>query len=150
MSNQWQDRTRGGHPVENVRRNDIGIWKWTGEVTHPDGSNGTLTWTEDGYHMSHRHPRDYDLVPLESPPEAPAEAPAEPDARKALAEAARAYKRACDVMEAAEESQSLAHDKLEAAFGPYGESSVVVVVDGRACLFSLLDLGVCFEKIEVL
>ena len=144
MSNQWQPKTRGGYPVENVRRHDIGIWKWTGEVTHPDGSRGTLTWTEEGYHMSHKQPRDHDLIPLESP----VEAPTEPDARKALVQAARAYKRACDATEAAEEAERLAHDALAVAFDAYGVPFVVVNIDGASFLFDRIDTG--YAGIEVL
>ena len=145
MSNQWQDKTRGGYPVENVRRHDIGIWKWTGEVTHPDGSRGTLTWTEDGYHMSHKQPSGSDLILLESP----VEAPAEPDARKALALAATQYKRACDATEAAEEAERLAHDALTVAFEAYGVPNVVVNIDGTAILFEY-ERRVGYAEIEVL
>ena len=145
MSNQWQDKTRGGNPVENVRPIDRDIWKWTGEVTHPDGSRGTLTWTEDGYHMSHKQPSGSDLILLESP----TDAPAEPDARKALAEAATQYKRACDATEAAEEAERLAHDALAVAFEVYSVPNVVVNIDGAAFLFEHVQ-GVGYEKIEVL
>ena len=142
---KWQPKTRGGWPVENVRPIILGIWKWAGEVTHPDGSKGTLTWTEEGYHGSYKQPRDGDLIPLESP----VEAPAEPDARKALAEAARAYKRACDATEAAEEAEHLAHDALVVAFEAYGDPTVVVNIDGAAILFEH-DGGVGYAEIEVL
>ena len=142
---KWQDKTRGGYPVENVRPIDLGIWKWAGEVTHPDGSKFTLTWTEDGYHGSHRQPSDSDLVPLE----APAEATTETDARKALAMAAKAYKSACDATEAAEEAEQLAHDALVVAFDAYGVPTVVVNIDAAAILFEHSgDVG--YAKIEVL
>ena len=75
---KWQPKTRGGWPVENVQPIILGVWRWQGQITHPDGSKGTLTWTEEGYHVSHRRPSDGDLIPLE----APVEAPADPDARK--------------------------------------------------------------------
>ena len=142
---KWQKKTRGGYPVENVRPYGIGIWEWTGEVTHPDGSKLDLTWTDEGYHRSDRQPRDSDLVPLE----APAETPAEPDARKALALAATQYKRACDATEAAEEAERLAHDALAVAFEAYGVPTVVVNIDGAAILFEY-ERGVGYEEIEVL
>ena len=145
MSNQWQDKTRGGWPVENVRRHDNSIWKWAGEVTHPGGSKGTFTWTGDGYHISHKRPSDIDLIPLE----APAEAPAEPDARKALAEAARAFKRSCDALDAAEEVRKLTQDAYDAAYDAYGRPDIglVVDVDGVAVLF---DAGGPISHVEVL
>ena len=142
---KWQPKTRGGWPVENVRPIDLGIWEWAGEVTHPDGSKGTLTWTGEGYHMSHRQPRDSDLMPLETP----AEASVEPDARKALAEAARAFKRACDALDAAEETRKLTQDAYDAAYDAYGrpDLGLVVDVDGVAVLF---DAGGPISPVEVL
>ena len=142
---KWQDKTRGGWPVENVRRHDIGIWEWAGEVTHPDGSKGTLTWTGEGYHMSHRQPRDSDLMPLE----APVETPTEPDARKALVQAARAFKRACDALDAAEEVRKLTQGAYDAAFDAYGrpDLGLVVDVDGATVLF---DAGGPISPVEVL
>ena len=145
IMSRWQDKTRGGYPVENVRPIDLGTWKWAGEVTYPDGIKPTLTWTEDGYHGSYKQPRDSDLLPLETPPEAPAE----PDARKALAMAAKAYKRACDATEAAEEAEQRAHDALAVAFEAYGVPTVVVNIDGAAILFEH-DGGVGYAEIEVL
>ena len=142
---KWQPETRGGKPVENVRPIILGVWKWQGEVTHPDGFKGTHTWTEEGYHLIHKQPSDIDLIPLE----APVDAPAEPDARKALAEAARAYKRACDATEAAEEAERLAHDALSVAFEAYGVPTVVINVDGAAFLFEY-ERGVGYAEIEVL
>ena len=133
MMSKWQDKTRGGYLVENVRRHDDSIWKWIGEVTYPGGIKGTTTWTEDGYHGSHRQPRDSDLIPLESP----VEAPTEPDARKALAEAARAFKRACDALDAAEEVRELTQDAFDDAFQALGKPDLafVVHVDGKTFVF---------------
>ena len=141
---KWQDKTRDGKPVENVRPLDSDIWKWQGQVTYPDGSKFSLTWTEDGYHGSDKQPRDSDLIPLE----APVEAPAEPDARKALAMAAKAYKRACDATEAAEEAEQLAHDALAVAFEQYSVPTVAVNIDGAVYLFDQGEVG--FAEIEVL
>ena len=151
MSNQWQDKTRGGYPVENVRPHDIGIWKWTGEVVYPEGSKFTLTWTEDGYHGSHKQPRNVDLIPLEAPAETPAD-PAKVQAhnRMVLALAATQYKRACDATEAAEEAERLAHDALTVAFEAYGVPTVVVNIDGTAILFERNQLGAGYAEIEVL
>ena len=130
---KWQDKTRGGYPVENVRRLDNTIWKWQGQVTYPDGSKFTLTWTEDGYHGSHKQPRDSDLVPLE----APVEAPAEPDARKALADAAKAYKRAQDAVDAAVLASQVASNAFDDAFQALGKPDLafVVHVDGKTFVF---------------
>ena len=145
MSNQWQDKTRGGKPVENVRPIDNAIWKWAGEVTYPDGNKFTLTWTKEGYHMSHKQPRENDLAPLEPPPEAPAE----PDTRKALAEAARAYKRACDALDAAEQVRELTQEAYDAAYDACGrpDLGIVVDVDGATVLF---DAGGPISPVEVL
>jgi hypothetical protein len=142
---KWQPKTRGGWPVENVRRHDNAIWKWTGEVTCPGGIKGTLTWTEDGYHWSHEQPTDSDLIPLESP----VEAPTEPDARKALAEAARAFKRACDALDAAEEARELTQEAYDAAYDACGrpDLGIVVDVDGATVLF---DAGGPISPVEVL
>ena len=130
---KWQPKTRGGYPVENVRRHDNAIWKWQGQVTYPDGSKFTLTWTEDGYHCSHKQPRDRDLIPLE----APVETPTEPDARKALVQAARAFKRACDALGAAEEVRELTQDAFDDAFQALGKPDLafVVHVDGKTFVF---------------
>ena len=147
---KWQHKTRGGWPVENVRPIILGIWSWAGEVVHPDGSKDTLTWTEDGYHLSHRRPSDADLLPLEAPADPPLD-PAKVQAhnRMVLALAATQYKRACDATEAAEDAERLAHDALGVAFEAYGVPTVVVNIDGAAFLFEH-DQGVGYAKIEVL
>ena len=144
MSNQWQDKTRGGKPVENVRSIDLPIWKWEGEIVNPNGTRFLVYWSEDGFCKLDKQPGRDDLIPLEAPPEAPAK----PDARKALAEAARAYKRACDATEAAEEAERLAHDALAVAFDAYGVPFVVVNIDGASFLLDRIDTG--YAKIEVL
>ena len=145
MMSRWQDKTRGGWPVENVLPIVLGIWRWQGQITYPDGEKYTSVWTEEGYHCSYKLPRDSDLVPLE----APAEAPTETDARKALAMAAKAHKSACDATEAAEEAEQLAHDALVVAFDAYGVPTVVVNIDAAAILFEHGgDVG--YAKIEVL
>lgn len=147
MMSKWQPKTRGGYPVENVRPLDNTIWKWQGQVTYPDGSKFTLTWTEDGYHGSHKQPRDSDLVPLE----APAEAPVEPDARKALVQAARAYKSACDAEEAAYAAEQKALVELNIRLQDFG-GTALVNIDGEVYRFELDDdeHEVAIEKIEVL
>ena len=130
---KWQPKTRRGWRVENVRPLDHTIWRWQGQVTHPDGSKFTLTWTEDGHHVSHRRPSGIDLIPLE----APAEAPPEPDARKALAMAAKAYKRAQDALDAAVMSDQVASNAFDDAFQALGKPDLafVVHVDGKTFVF---------------
>ena len=151
MENQWQDKTRCGNPVENVRRNNDSVWKWIGEVTYPDGIKGTLTWTEDGYHGRHRQQSDSDLLPLEAPVDPPPDpAKVQSHDRLVLALAATQYKRACDATEAAEEAERLAHDALTVAFESYGVPTVVVNIDGAAFLFEHETGGVGYAKIEVL
>ena len=145
MSNQWQPKTRGGWPVENVRPLDLGIWRWQGQITYPDGEKYTSTWTEEGYHCSYKLPRDSDLIPLETP----VEAPAEPDARKALTIAAKAYKSACDATEAAEEAERLARESLDVALEKCGVAVVVVNIDGASFLFDRDELA-DYVEIEVL
>lgn len=144
MMGKWQDKTRGGWPVENVRPIDLGIWKWAGEVTHPGGSK-FFSWTEDGYLDSHRQPSDSDLVPLE----APAGVSADPDPRKALAEAAKAYKRAQDAVDAAVVSTRVASNAFDDAFQALGKPDLafVVHVDGKTFVFGE-DGG--FSPVEVL
>ena len=151
MNNQWQDKTRGGLSVENVRPIDLGIWKWAGEVTYPDGTTSTLTWTEDGYHVSHKRPSDSDLIPLEAPVEAPAD-PAKVHAhnRMVLALAATQYKRACDATEAAEEAQMLARNALSVALKAHGVQAVVVNIDGAAFLLEDQEQFLSYAEIEVL
>ena len=146
MMSKWQDKTRGGYPVENVRPIDLGIWKWAGEVTYPDGEKGTLTWTEDGYHGSHKQPRGIDLLPLE----APAEAPVEPDARKALAMAAKAYKSACEVMGLAMEEERQSLDAFLDLRKACGLDDIVVAIGGQHFLFSNADDEILISEIEVL
>ena len=146
MSNQWQDKTRGGYPVENVRPYGIGIWEWTGEVTHPDGSKLDLTWTDEGYHRSDRQPRDSDLVPLE----APAETPVEPDPRKALAMAAKAYKSACDVMDLAMEEEKQSLDAFMDLRKACGLDDIVVAIGDQHFLFFTTDDEILISEIEVL
>ena len=148
---KWQPKTRGGNPVENVRPLGSDIWKWQGQVTYPDGSKFSLTWTEDGYHGSDKQPRDSDLIPLEAPVEAPAD-PAKVHAhnRMVLALAATQYKRACDATEAAEEAERLAHNALSVAFEQYGAPTVAVNIDGAVILFQNNQSGVGHAEIEVL
>ena len=67
MQNQWQNETLGGYPVENLRPISMGVWKWQGEVTYPDGEKYTLTWTEDGYNGADERPRNSDLIPSLDP-----------------------------------------------------------------------------------
>ena len=135
MMSKWQPKTRDGRPVENVRPIDFdfGAWKLQGEVTYPDGERGTLTWTEDGHHVSHRRPSDSDLIPLE----APAEPPTDPDPRKALVQAARAYKRAQDALDAAVLANALASNAFDDAFQALGKPDLafVVHVDGKTFVF---------------
>ena len=150
---KWQDKTRGGWPVENVRPIILGIWEWAGEVVRPDGSRDMLTWTKDGYHISHKQPRDGDLIPLEAPVEPVEDPPPDPTKvqahnRMVLALAATQYKRACDAAEAAEEAEQLAHDALSVAFEAYGVSTVAVNIDGAVYLFDQGEVG--FAEIEVL
>ena len=95
--------------------------------------------------MSHRRPSGSDLIPLE----APAGASADPDPRKALAMAAKAFKRACDALDAAEETRKLTQDAYDAAYDAYGrpDLGLVVDVDGVAVLF---DAGGPISPVEVL
>lgn len=146
---KWQSKTRDGKPVENVRPIgfDFGAWKWQGEVTYPDGEKFTLTWTEDGYHASHKQPSGSDLVPLEALPDAPVE----PDARKALAEAAKAYKRAQDAEDAAHAAERKSLGELNTLLLDFG-GTALVNIDAEVYRFELDDdeHEVAIEKMEVL
>jgi hypothetical protein len=79
MSNQWQDKTRGGWPVENVRPYDGGDYVWQGVVEFHGVDRMHFTWTKDGLDIPGKT-TNFDLVPLEAPVEAPVEAS---DARRA-------------------------------------------------------------------
>ena len=142
---KWQDKTRGGKPVENVRPIDLDIWKWRGEIVNQDGTRFTASWGKDGLCRIDKQPGRDDLIPLESP----VEAPAEPDARKALAEAARAFKRACDALDAAEQVRELTQEAYDAAYDACGrpDLGIVVDVDGATVLF---DAGGPISPVEVL
>ena len=145
---KWQDKTRGGWPVEITGRIDNGVYALEGLVTASDGDEMIMTWTKDGQHVYGKE-SEYDLIPLEAPVEAPAD-PAKVQAhnRMVLALAATQYKRACDATEAAEEAEQLAHDALSVAFEQYGVPIVVVNIDGAAYLFDQGEVG--FAGIEVL
>ena len=97
--------------------------------------------------MSHKRPRNTDLIPLE----APAEASVEPDARKALAEAARAYKLACDEEEAAHAAERKALGELNMRLRDFG-GTATIRIDGEIYRFAMVDddYEVEFTKIEVL
>ena len=146
MSNQWQDKLRNGRPVKITRRIADGLYALEGEVTASDGSTMIMTWTKDGQHVYGKE-SDYDLIPIE----APAEAPAEPDARKALAMAAKAYKRAQDAEEAAHAAERKALGELNVLLQDFG-GTALVGIDGEVYRFELDDdeHEVAIEKIEVL
>ena len=143
----WQSKTRGGLPVANVRPNPHhDVWVLKGEVRNSDGSWTTLTWTEDGYFGGHGQPLSEDLIPLETP----AESVAEPDARKALAEAAKAYKRASDAQEAAHAAERKALGELNTLLLGSG-GPALVNIDGEVYRFVQFDDNeVAIDKVEVL
>lgn len=145
MSNQWQDKLRNGRPVKITRRIADGLYVLEGEVTASDGSTMIMTWTKDGQHVYGKE-SDYDLIPIE----APAEAPAEPDARKALAEAARAYKLVSDEEEAAHAAERKALGELNVLLQNFG-GAATIRIDGEIYRFAMVDdYEVEFIKIEVL
>ena len=148
MSNQWQDKTRGGDAVEVTGRISNGVYVLEGRVTQSDGGAMTMTWTKDGHHV-YGTESAYDLIPLEAPVDPPPD-PAKVQARNrmVLALAATQYKRACDATEAAEEAEQRAHDALAVAFEQYGAPTVGVNIDGAVYLFDQGEVG--FAQIEVL
>ena len=152
---KWQDKTRGGHPVENVRpNNDSTTWRWVGNVIEPDGTRLPCAWTKNGYLGADERPRNADLIPLESPTEPVQYPPLDPAKvqthnRMVLALAATQYKRACDATEAAEEAERRAQDALAVAFEAYGVLTVVVNIDGAAILFEF-DGDVGYAEVQVL
>ena len=150
MSNQWQDKTRGGDAVAVTGRISNGVYVLEGRVTQSDGGAMTMTWTKDGRHVYGKESA-CDLIPLEAPADPPPD-PAKVRAhnRMVLALAATQYKRACDATEAAEEAERLAHDALAVAFEAYGVPIVVVNIDGAQFLFDRCDDGVGHAEIEVL
>jgi hypothetical protein len=145
MSNQWQDKLRNGRPVKITRRIADGLYVLEGEVTASDGGTMIMTWTKDGQHVYGKE-SDYDLIPLE----APAEASVEPDARKALAEAARAYKLASDEEEAAHAAEREALGELNVLLQDFG-GTATIRIDGEIYRVEMVDdYEVEFTKIEVL
>ena len=144
MSKQWQDKTRGGDPVENVRPNNCSMWKWAGEVVNPDGSKNTLTWTERGYHGADEQPRKDDLIPIEPEANSPAKV------RVDLALAAHCllmtvveFQRAVD---AVDQHKKLLFNALSA----FEKTEVVVKIEGENYRFWTKNKEVFFRKIEVL
>ena len=150
MSNQWQDKTRGGRPVKITRHIAEGEYVLEGEVTASDGGSMIMTWTKDGQHVHGTESR-FDLMPLEAPSDPPPD-PAKVQAhnRLVLALAATQYKRACDATEAAMEAERIARDALAVAIETYGVPAVVVNIDGEAFLFGRVTGGVGYAEIEVL
>ena len=145
MSNQWQDKTRGGWPVENVRWYDGGDYAWQGVVEFHSVDRMHLTWTKDGLNILGKT-TNFDLIPLE----APVEAPAEPDARKALAMAAKAYKSTCDVMDLAMEEESQSLDAFMDLRKACGLDDIVVAIGDQHFLFFTTDDEIFISEIEVL
>jgi len=142
---QWQDKTRGGDPVENVQPMNCRVWKWAGEVVNSDGSRSRLTWTERGYFGADEQPRRDDLIPIE--PEAPSPAKARVD----LALAAMAYKLASDAEQAAMERLSEADERLREAMRACEKENALVSIHGELFLFQIDEDGCIFtEQIEVL
>ena len=150
MENQWQPKTRGGWPVENVRLYDGGEYVWQGVVEFHNADRMHFTWTQDGRNIPGQT-TNYDLIPLEAPADPPLD-PAKVQAhnRLVLALAATQYKRACDATEAAEDALMLAHNALAVALKAYGVQAVVVSIDGAAFLFEDQDQFLSYAKIEVL
>jgi hypothetical protein len=142
---QWQDKTRGGDPVENVRPTSCSVWKWAGEVVNSDGSRTTLTWTEHGFFGADGQPRGNDLIPIE--PEAPSPAKVRVD----LALAAMAYKLASDATQAAMERESEAESSLRQAMKACEKDNALVSIHGELFLFQIDEDGCIFvEQTEVL
>jgi hypothetical protein len=144
MSKQWKATTRGGDPVENVRPNNDGIWKWVGDIINRDGSRLALTWTERGYYGADEHPRRDDLIPIE--PEAPSSAKVRVD----LALAAMRHKAHCDALKLAEDVLDESKRLLFNTFVAAGKTDVVVKIDGEHYHFWLNEITPRFRKIEVL
>ena len=142
---KWQDKTRGGDPVENVQPMNCRVWKWAGEVVNSDGSRSRLTWTERGYFGADEQPRRDDLIPIE--PEAPSPAKVRVD----LALAAMAYKLASDAEQAAMERLSEADERLREAMRACEKENALVSIHGELFLFQIDEDGCIFtEQIEVL
>jgi hypothetical protein len=141
---QWQDKTRGGDPVENVRPNNQGIWKWVGSIINSDGSKTTLTWTERGYHGGDEIPRWNDLLRIE------AEAPSPAKVRVDLALAAMRHKAHCDAIKLAEDVLDESKRLVLNTFAASEKTEVVVKIDGEHYYFWVELARVHFRKIEVL
>ena len=142
---KWQDKTRGGWPVENVRPYDGGDYVWQGVVEFHSVDRMHFTWTKDGLNVPGKT-TNFDLIPLE----APAEAPADPDARKALVMAAKAYKLACDVMDLAMEEERQSLDAFLDLRKACWLDDIVVAIGEQHFLFSTTDDEILISEIEVL
>jgi hypothetical protein len=141
---KWQDKTRGGDPVENVRPNNDGVWKWVGEIISQDGGRSTVTWTESGHFYVDRRNEKDDLIPIE--PEAPSPAKARVD----LALAAIRHKAHCDAFQRAEDVLSGSNELVFNTFVASGKHEAVVKIDGQHYFFWTQNAKVFFRKIEVL
>jgi len=141
---QWQDKTRGGDPVENVRASNLGLWKWVGDIINPDGSRYSASWTERGYFRADERRSGDDLIPIE------AEAPSPAKARVDLALAAYSLRAAVANMRYAEDAKDKMGEALFDAFVACGKTEVVVKIDGQHYYFWVENAKVFFRKIEVL
>jgi hypothetical protein len=141
---QWQAMTRGGDPVESVRPNNDGVWKWVGEIINQDGSRSTATWTENGHFYVDQRTREYDLIPIE--PEAPSPAKVRVD----LALAAMRHKANCDAFQRAEDAVDESKRLLLNTFMASEKIEVVVKIDGDHYYFWVSGTKLFFRKIEVL
>jgi len=148
MSKQWQDKTRCGDPVENVRPINGGVWKWAGEVVNPDGCKSKLTWTERGYHGADGRPGKDDLISEDKTIEPEAFSPAK--ARVDLALAAHSLRAAVVDFQRAKDAKDKARQALSDAFVASGKTEVVVKIDGDHYYFWAGGTGAFLRKIEVL
>jgi hypothetical protein len=144
MSKQWKDKTKGGDPVENVRPNNDGVWKWVGEIISQDGGRSTVTWTENGHFYVDQRNDEYDLIPIE--PEAPSPAKVRVD----LALAAYAFRAAVVEFQRYEDQKDNLARVLSDAFAGSRKTEVVMKIEGDHYYFWTENAKVFFRKIEVL
>jgi hypothetical protein len=143
MSQQWKDKTRGGHQYRITGRDPDSDFPIRGQVDD-SGLRVGVAWYQNGkYPADGEHP--YDLIPIE--PETPSPAKVRVD----LALAAMAYKLASDATQAAMERESEAESSLRDALKACGKDNAVVSIHGELFLFQIDEDGCIFvEQTEVL
>jgi hypothetical protein len=142
MSEQWQDKTRGGLQYRITTRDPDSYFPIRGEV-EDSGLVVCVQWTKDG-RVAPTGERPYDLIPIEAEATNPAKV------RVNLALAAHSFRAAVVEFQRAKDAEYKAGQALFDAFVASKETEVVVKIDGEHYRFWTKNAKVFFRKIEVL